>query len=149
MSHILVLQNFYFYCIFLSSAFPVSEFKNKNRKLFIFRFQSVKYSLRCLVATDPTSESANRIRDSETRLSEKKKHLETFQSEFCDIKKKYEEACSKLGKDIEETQDLIGNRERAYQDFVAESASKYTDSPMVQHAAASSNKGRLFGKIFS
>ena len=70
----------------------------------VLRFQSVKYSLRCLVATSPNSECVNRIRETEARLDDKKRHLETFQSEFCDIKKKYEEACEKLGKDIIETQ---------------------------------------------
>ena len=59
-------------------------------------FQSVRYTLRCLVAAGPTGDSVERIRDSEKRLSEKKQHLETFQSEFCDIKKKFEEACKKL-----------------------------------------------------
>jgi hypothetical protein len=59
-------------------------------------FQSVRYTLRCLVAAGPTGDSVDRIRDSEKRLSDKKQHLETFQSEFCDIKKKFEEACKKL-----------------------------------------------------
>jgi hypothetical protein len=94
------------------------------------------------------SEPVSRIKDSENRLSEKKAHLESFQSEFCDIKRKYEEACAKLGKDIEETQELIGRREKAYQDFIAESASKYVARPTTQYVGPNSSKSGLIGKIF-
>jgi hypothetical protein len=45
-----------------------------------------------------------RIKLTESLLLEKKAHLESFQSEFCDIKKKFEEACKKLKTDIDETQ---------------------------------------------
>ena len=43
------------------------------------------------------------IQESERKLAEKKRQLENFQPEFCDIKKKYEEACKKLEEDITET----------------------------------------------
>ena len=51
---------------------------------------------RCLVAPGPTGESVSKIRETEKQLADKKHHLETFQSEFCDIKKKFDEACKKL-----------------------------------------------------
>ncbi len=112
------------------------------------RFQSVKYNLRCLVASSSTSDCVARIKYSESQLAEKKSHLETFQSEFCDIKKKYEEACGKLEKDINETQELISQREQAYNEFVAESASKYAMANNVMPALASAPKKGLMGKIF-
>ena len=43
------------------------------------------------------------LQESELKLAEKKRQLENFQPEFCDIKKKYEEACKKLEEDITET----------------------------------------------
>jgi hypothetical protein len=45
-------------------------------------FQSVKYTLRCLVATNPSSDCVRRIKDTERKLSDKKHHLETFQVLF-------------------------------------------------------------------
>ena len=101
-----------------------------------------------MVASSTTSDCVARIKNSESQLAEKKSHLETFQSEFCDIKKKYEEACEKLGKDIDETQELISQRERAYNDFIAESASNYAMTNNVMQALASAPKKGLMGKIF-
>jgi hypothetical protein len=59
-------------------------------------FQSVRYTLRCLVSSGPSGDAVTQIKDTERKLADKKQHLETFQTEFCDIKKKFEEACKKL-----------------------------------------------------
>ena len=42
-------------------------------------FQSVKYTLRCLVAVPPTSDCVMSIKAAEEKLAEKKRKLENFQ----------------------------------------------------------------------
>ncbi len=42
-------------------------------------FQSVKYSLKCLVAVDPSTQCVMDIKRTEDKLQEKKRHLENFQ----------------------------------------------------------------------
>ena len=56
-----------------------------------------------MVAVPTSSDCVVSIQESERKLAEKKRQLENFQPEFCDIKKKYEEACKKLEEDITET----------------------------------------------
>ena len=112
-------------------------------------FQTVKYSLRCLVATDPSSEVVERIRVTEMLLSEKKQQLESFRTEFCDVKKKYEEACKKLAEDINETMELLGQRDQAYSGYINESAAKYFTSTVASRPPVhSGHKGGFVGKIF-
>merc|ERR1712079_364573 len=53
-------------------------------------FQSVRYSLRCLVAVPQDTDCVETIKTTEEKLATKKKELEKFQSEFCEIKKKYD-----------------------------------------------------------
>ena len=108
-------------------------------------FQTVKYSIRCLVATDPMSEVAERVKVTELLLSEKKQQLETFRPDFCDIKKKYEEACKKLVEDINETLELLGQRDQAYNGYIDESATKYIAGKFPMH---NGQKGGIVGKIF-
>ena len=86
---------------------------------FTIAFQSVKYNLKCVVAIPPSDDCVETIKNSESLLAEKKKHLENFQGEFCEIKKKYEEACKKLETDITETVELMEQREKAYNDYIA------------------------------
>ena len=70
---------------------------NVQQKITFLISPSWNISLsRCLVANGPTGESVVKIRDTEKKLADKKQHLETFQTEFCDVKKKFEEACKKL-----------------------------------------------------
>ena len=92
---------------------------------------------------------SNRLKLTEVLLEEKKQHLATFQTEFCDIKKKYVEACNKLKGDIQDTQTLIDQRETAYRDYIEESASKYltTASLRPPQFVARGGKGRLIGNI--
>jgi len=89
-------------------------------------FQSVKYNLKCVVSIPPTDECVETIKTSEMLLAEKKKHLEEFQGEFCEVKKKYEEACKKLETDITETVELMEQREKAYNDYISRSGQKYS-----------------------
>ena len=110
-------------------------------------FQSVRYTLRCLVASGPSGETVDRIRDTENKLADKKQHLETFQTEFCDIKKKFEEACKKLEQDITETQELMDAREKAYVEYIAESAAKYSGSHKQGQHVANASSGGLFGGL--
>ena len=65
-------------------------------------FQSVKYNLKVLVAEPRDEMNAIKIMEAEIRLADKKEHLEKFQPEFCDLKKKFEEACAALEGDIKE-----------------------------------------------
>ena len=73
-------------------------------------FQSVRYTLRCLVAVPQTSDCVETIKTTEDKLATKKKELETFQSEFCEIKKKYETARERLENDVKEITELIQAR---------------------------------------
>jgi chromosome segregation ATPase len=98
-----------------------------------------------MVATNPTADCVRKIKDSERKLSDKKSHLETFQTEFCEIKKKYEEACKKLEQDITETHELMTERDQAYNDYISESASKYTNT--AQQSPNSNLGGGLLGGI--
>jgi len=89
-------------------------------------FQSVRYTLRCLVAVQPAAECVKTIQSAESRLAEKKKDLEKFQSEFCEVKKKYDAAKERLENDVKEITELIQEREGAYQEYSDESALKYS-----------------------
>jgi len=60
------------------------------------------------------------------RSSPPRKELEKFQSEFCDIKKKYESARERLENDVKEITELIVDREGAYNDYQDASALKYS-----------------------
>lgn len=116
-------------------------------------FQSVKYSLKVLVAVPPTEEVVKTITDTEEAIAKKKRELEGFQGEFCEIKKKYEEACKRLEEDINSTHDLIQVREKAYADYIEQSGSKYSHvakSTKVAGANANNGGGLLggFGKLF-
>lgn len=62
---------------------------------------------------------------------EKKDFLEKFQTEFMETRKKYEEAMTKLEKEIEKTSDLIKEREASYTEYLQESARKYGNTQVV------------------
>ena len=47
------------------------------------------------------------IKNSEEKLAIKKKELEKFQSEFCEIKKKYDAAKERLETDVKEITEFI------------------------------------------
>jgi len=114
-------------------------------------FQSVKYQLRCLVAVPTSSDCVVDIQENEKKLAEKKRHLENFQSEFCDVKKKYEEACKKLEEDITETIELIQHRDTAYSEYIEKSGVKYSHvAPTKQQLNQSGGAGLLggIGKLF-
>ena len=70
-------------------------------------FQSVRYTLRCLVAVPQDTDCVETIKSAEEKLAIKKKELEKFQSEFCDIKKKYDTAKERLENDVKEITELI------------------------------------------
>jgi len=113
-------------------------------------FQSVKYQIRVLVSAHRDESSAVKIMESEIRLAEKKEQLEIFQPEFCDIKKKYEEACKRLENDIDEIGELVTARENAYSDFMECSAQKYLSNSTVSTShpqSSSTSRGGLFGAI--
>lgn len=114
-------------------------------------FQSVRYQLRCLVAVPTSTDCVVSIQEHETKLNDKKKHLENFQTEFCDVKKKYEEACKKLEEDITETVELIQERDQAYSDYIEQSGTKYSHvAPTRQQMNQSGGSGLLggIGKLF-
>jgi len=114
-------------------------------------FQSVKYNLKCVVAISPNEDCVEKIKESEKKLQEKKNHLETFQPEFCEVKKKYEEACKKLETDITETVELMEEREKAYNDYIARSSQKYSHvPPSKQHNGGAGGPSLLggIGKLF-
>jgi len=112
-------------------------------------FQSVRYTLKCLSAIPPSDECVGTIQDSEKQLAKKKKELEDFQGEFCDVKKKYEEACKKLEADITETVELMEKREKAYNDYIARSAAKFShvQPTTKQNGSQASGQSGLLGGI--
>ena len=81
------------------------------------------------------------------KLAEKKRHLENFQTEFCDVKKKYEEACKKLEEDITETVELIQERDQAYSDYIEQSGTKYSHVPPTRQQVNQSGGAGLLGGI--
>ena len=106
-------------------------------------FQSCKFHLRCLVSSRHNEEA---IKQSEKQLAEKKILLETFQNEFCDIKKRYEEACKKLEDETNQISSLITARDMAYQDLIDSSSEKYKNADNQIITQTSERKG-LFGAI--
>lgn len=110
-------------------------------------FQSVKYQLRCLVAVPTSSDCVVSIQESERKLAEKKRQLENFQPEFCDIKKKYEEACKKLEEDITETIETMQARDTAYTDYIDSSGTKYSHVPPTRQQMNQQGGAGLLGGI--
>lgn len=116
-------------------------------------FQSAKYQLKVLVGQPRDSSDVLKIMQSEIQLAEKKAHLESFQPSFIEIKKKYEEACATLEKDIKDIDECIKSRETAYADYIANSAGKYSavSSDLATNHNDQGSSGFLsgFGKMFS
>merc|ERR550534_715091 len=102
-------------------------------------FQSVRYTLRCLVAVKPEADCVKTIQTAEAKLADKKKELEKFQSEFCEVKKKYDAAKERLENDVKEITELIQEREGAYTDYQDASALKYSHVPSASRNTASGN----------
>jgi len=111
-------------------------------------FQSVRYTLRCLVAVHPEADCVKTIQTAEEKLSEKKKELEKFQTEFCEIKKKYDAAKERLENDVKEITELIQEREGAYNEYADESALKYSHVPAASRIV-NKNKEKGFWGLFS
>merc|ERR1719273_1294287 len=101
-------------------------------------FQSVRYTLRCLVAVPQDTDCVTTIKSTEEKLATKKRELETFQSEFCEIKKKYDSAKERLETDVKEITELIQEREGAYTDYQDASPLKYSH---VQAATRNTTSG--------
>lgn len=114
-------------------------------------FQSVKYNLKVLVAEPRDEMNAIKIMESEIRLADKKEQLEKFQPEFCELKKKYEEACKTLEGDIKEIDELIKSREMSYSEYIQSSSNKYQtyDNRIDTMAPQSGGLFGSIGKIFS
>jgi hypothetical protein len=115
-------------------------------------FQSVRYSLKCMVSVPRDHLSVLSIMASEIVLSDKKQHLERFQPEFCDIKKKFDEACKKLESDIQEIDEAVKARDAAYNMYLDQSGAKYQTTvqprnPSSSHGSSSAGGGGLFGSI--
>merc|ERR1712109_1592 len=107
-------------------------------------FQSVKYNLKVLVAEPRDEMNAIKIMEAEIRLADKKEHLEKFQPEFCDLKKKFEEACAALEGDIKEIDELIKSRESAYTEYIQSSSEKYRSyDSQVENTASAQSSGLL------
>lgn len=100
-------------------------------------FQSVRYTLRCLVAVPPDTDCVTTIKSTEEQLATKKKDLEGFQTEFCEIKKKYDAAKERLENDVKEITELIQEREGAYTDYQDASALKYSHVQATARSSAS------------
>lgn len=104
-------------------------------------FQSVRYTLRCLVAVQPEADCVKTIQTAEEKLADKKRDLEKFQSEFCEIKKKYDAAKERLENDVKEITELIQEREGAYTEYIDESGLKYSHVPAHSRNSGASAPG--------
>lgn len=117
-------------------------------------FQSVKYTLRCLVAITPEADCVKTIQTTEEKLASKKKELENFQAEFCETKKKYDEAKKRLEEDVKEITELIQDRDQAYTEYTDESALKYSHVPAASRNTEKSLASNIpligggLGKLF-
>ena len=150
----------------------------------------VRYTLRCLVAVPQDTDCVTTIKSTEEKLANKKKELETFQvvhvlkvwdqnyflfytyfflqSEFCEIKKKYDAARERLENDVKEITELIQvcyltssvrvnwsifmlillqEREGAYTDYQDASALKYSHVPSASRFAFSQKSRIVRGQI--
>jgi len=112
-------------------------------------FQSVRYNLQCLVAVNKEADCVKTIQTKEDKLAAKKKELENFQTEFCEIKKKYDAARDKLEQEAKEISELIQARETAYTEYIGESAFKYSHitTPINRTTESGSIIGGLTGRI--
>ncbi|XP_023337500.1 chaperone protein dnaJ 15 isoform X2 [Eurytemora carolleeae] len=104
-------------------------------------FQSVRYTLRCLVAVHPEADCVKTIQTTEEKLALKKKELEQFQTEFCEVKKKYDAAKERLENDVKEITELVQSREGAYTEYADESALKYSHVPSASRNTTNSAPG--------
>merc|ERR1719300_2180223 len=102
-------------------------------------FQSVRYSLRCLVAVNKEADCVKTIQTAEDKLAEKKRELEKFQTEFCEVKKKYDAAKERLENDVKEITELMQEREAAYTDYTDASSLKYSHVPAASRNTTSGN----------
>ena len=59
------------------------------------------------MAVPQDTDCVETIKNSEEKLAIKKKELEKFQSEFCEIKKKYDAAKERLETDVKEITEFI------------------------------------------
>jgi len=112
-------------------------------------FQSVRYTLRCLVAVQPEADCVKTIQTAEEKLADKKRDLEKFQSEFCEIKKKYDAAKERLENDVKEITELIQEREGAYTEYIDESGLKYSHVPAHSRSVVNKNQNKGFWSLFS
>jgi len=109
-------------------------------------FQSVSYKLRCLVAPPKTSPEVQTIISTEGKLANKKKELEGYQSEFCELKKKFDAAKERLENDVKEIAELVNERADAYTVYNEVSASKYCTTVSV---GEKNHEGWSFSKLWS
>ena len=100
-----------------------------------------------MVAVPTSSDCVVSIQESERKLAEKKRQLENFQPEFCDIKKKYEDACKKLEEDITETIETMQARDTAYTDYIDQSGMKYSHVPPTRQQMNQQGGAGLLGGI--
>ena len=111
-------------------------------------FQKIHYHLQCSVSISPDDEDVIKIMESEIQLAEKKIHLEKFQPEFLEAKKKFEDVCKILEQDIKDIDELVKRRDSAYGGFIKKSALKYDTSHLVVQDPNKSSGflGKIFGK---
>ena len=107
-------------------------------------FQSGKYRLQCTLAAKDSDQDVLKIMEAELEMADKKVHLEKFQSEFLEAKKKFEEACKVLEQDVKDIENLMKRRDSAYSSYLAKSASKYEGQ---QISAPENTNGGFLGNI--
>jgi len=107
-------------------------------------FQTGKYRLQCTLAAQDSDQDVLKIMEAELEMADKKVHLEKFQSEFLEAKKKFEEACKVLEQDVKDIENLMKRRDSAYSSYLAKSASKYEGQ---QISAPENTNGGFLGNI--
>ena len=96
------------FCVYGDNWFQSVRYTLSDLEKYLTKIQKCfRYTLRCLVAVPQDTDCVETIKTTEEKLATKKKELEKFQSEFCDIKKKYESARERLENDVKEITELI------------------------------------------
>lgn len=110
-------------------------------------FRSIKFELK-FVAVELSADVnlvVDKIKTVENELQEKKIQLDSFKSEFLEIKRKFDEAKEKLDKDEIEIFQLLVNRESAYDEFLRNSDERYQNMAENKTGVESKNSGLING----
>ena len=108
---------------------------------------AVKYTLQIVVAESKTN-AVPVIQATEAELLKKKSEIAVFQEEYTLAKSRFESAHQKMENYTNETQELLATREIAYDQWIQDSAQKYSDiAPIDTEAGAGASFMNMFSRF--